>query len=951
MIRRSIFFSGGFLPVICLLILPATAWSMGGHIYDRDDHIVIAGALIKLQRLHKQYFTVTDFNGAYSFGRLPAGKYQIRCEATGYQKVEDSIILSGKEDQKQDYYLARLIKNLPEITIGGYTDNGSAKSSLILQQKAGRLVDIVAEETIARSTDLTIADVTRKVNGLSVTTDRSGQSDITIIRGMDPKYNYTLINGIKIPSPGSRSRYVPLAIFPASMVQRVEVYKTLTPDMEGDAIGGVVNMIMRNAPDKPLLHFGLSSGYNEVFFDRPYLFFNSKEIQKKSPYEIYGPSYRAGANDFNKDNLSFSEKHPLPDLLGSLMTGCRLWHGRAGLLLAADYQNIKKGTQGFFIPENNEPQVGNMPGLTDFYHNEYSATLIRKSLHTSMDYIFNTYNKLFFYQFYANQKDIESRYQVDTSLIQGRTIPGTGRVTVSNRSRLHLQGIYNATLSGDHQLGGFSVKWTTAYSIATGLYPDWAELSAGTARIEGTNGVVNQSPFLLDPLARLWLRNTEKDFSGYLHATHKHSVGNKDLILASGGLYRQKYRNSFYNSYIFQPAITSSSGQPFIDIYHAQWDNNNGPQNPLGAVANPNTYIAHEYIAAAYVSATLKSRKTEWVAGLRYENTHQEFVSSVDPSVSYGKQGNIRYHDFLPSINLKYKIKDKQALRLSWYRSISRPALYDVTFYSIQYEDYREAGNPFLKRSRADNLDLRYEWYPGGLNLLQVGVFYKHISDPYEKTLLNTADELYPIPDQGLGYTPAGQFTSQMKNASSARDYGMELSFNHYYGRWGIQSAYTYTYSHINQSTKFKTREEPNNTASNIITVTRNESRPLQGQSPNLANLSLIYRDQKAGWNVRLSCIYTGRRIYSVSGWYGLDYWQRGYALVDAFIEKKIKRRTRIFLKAANLFNVVTKVDLLQANPEFVSRLIPEQEKAERINVMRQTDQAVYYLGFQWNMP
>lgn len=946
--RLNISFFGGL--VVGLFLLPAVAWSISGHVYDRNDHTVIPGATVSLQLHHKQYFMVADFKGAYSFGKLPQGKYKISCKAAGYQEEADTITLSGNRTQDLDFYLVPLINNLPEVTIGGYTDNGSAKSSLLLQQKAAQLMDIVAEETIGRSTDLTIADVTRRVNGLSVTTDRSGQSDLTIIRGMDPKYNYTLVNGIKIPSPGDRSRYVPLVLFPAGIVQRVEVYKTLTPDMEGDAIGGVVNMVMRNAPSEPLLHFGLMSGYNRAFFDRSYLSFQSRGIQKKSPYEIHGPSYQAEAKDFTRDNLSFSKDHPLPDLLSSLTFGRRFWQGRAGVLLAADYQAIKKGTQGFFIPENNEPQVGNTPGLTDFYRNEYSTTLIRKSLHASMDYVFNPHNKLFFYQFYANQNDIESRYQVDTSLTQGRTIPGTGRITVSDRSRIHRQGIYNATLKGDHQWGDFSVKWTTAYSIATGLYPDWSELVAGTSRIESAGGVINQSPLLLNPLTRIWLRNTEKDLSAYLHLAYRHSIGNKDLTLATGGLYRKKDHNNFYNSYVFQPAITTSYGQPFTDIYHAQWTNDNGPQNPLGAVANPNTYTAQEYIGAAYVSVIVKSRKTEWIAGLRYENTHQQFVSSVDPSVSYGKQGNIRYHDFLPSINIKYNIKDKQALRLSWYHSISRPALYDVTFYSIQYEDYREAGNPFLKRSRADNFDLRYEWYPGGLNLLQAGLFYKHIADPYEKTLLNAADELYPIPDQGLSYTPAGQFTSQMKNATSAHDYGMELSFNHYFGKWGVQAAYTYTYSHIIQPAKFKTREDPSNTASNIITVTKEESRPLQGQSPHLASLSFLYQDQQTGWNGRLSSIYAGRRIYSVSGWYGLDYWQRGYTVVDASLEKKIKPHTVIFLKASNLLNITTTVDLLQANPEFSSGVLPGQEKASRITVMRQSDKAVYYLGFQWNI-
>ena len=101
------------------------------------------------------------------------------------------------------------------------------------------------------------------------------------------------------------------------------------------------------------------------------------------------------------------------------------------------------------------------------------------------------------------------------------------------------------------------------------------------------------------------------------------------------------------------PAITSSQGQLFSSIYTAQWTNNDGPQNPLGAVSNPNTYTAHEDIGAGYLSLGWKGPKADWTAGLRYENTRQDFVSSVDPTVSYGKTGSIRYFDFLPSAQVK----------------------------------------------------------------------------------------------------------------------------------------------------------------------------------------------------------------------------------------------------------------------------------------------------------
>jgi len=926
-----------------------SAGAIHGKVLDAFDRSPLSKATVSIKGANLS--AVTDFNGNYSISGVPPGTWELDCKAAGYEERLWSITLTGKEITDHDFLLSPLNKLLPEVTVKGYADPGSSKYALRLQKAAVHIIEIVPEEVIERSTDLTITDVTRRVIGLSVNKDRTGESDRTIIRGIDPKYNYTLVDGVKIPSPGDRSRYIPLSLFPADLVQRIEVYKNLTPDMEGDAIGGVVNLVMRNAPPDKLFKISFTSGYNQTFINQPYLSFGRNDIRKRSPYEIHGPNYQATGSDFTKDNLSFRNIQPLPDALGSIVWGQRFFHQKAGIIVAADYQDIKRGSTDFFIPQNNQPQENNAPGLTDFYLNRYSSTLIREGLHSRLDYDFNPGNAITLSQIYVSLKDIESRHQIDTSLTQGRTIPGTGRINISDRSREHLQNIYNATLQGNHQVNAhLSVKWRTAWSVANGLYPDWAELSSGTARIQQPDGSVATSPLLLNPLTRNWLRNRERDISTYLYLDYRLSVKDHELTLSAGGLYRNKERNNFYNDYIFQPAITTNQGQPFTDIYHAQWTNVNGPQNPLGAVANPNTYSARENINAGYFSLKLKGQKAEWIAGIRYETTNQAYISSVDPTVSYGKQGSIRYFDLLPSIQLKYQISDQQILRASGYESLSRPALYDVTFYSVQYEDYQEAGNPFLRRSHADNLDLRYELYSGGLNVIQAGVFYKRIADPYERTLLNAGDELYPIPYQGLSYTPAGVLTSQMRNAPTANACGLEISAVRYFGRLGIQAGYTYTYSNINLPDKFITREDPANPSSNLIPVTRNESRPLQGQSPHLANLGLLYADNLSGWNASLSCTYTGKRIYSASGWYGLDYWQRGYTIMDASVEKKLNKKMKVFLKVTNPLNTTIDVDLHKSNPSYGQGLIPGQRRSDLITVLRQTELPVYYVGLHWNL-
>ena len=922
--------------------------TISGRIIDKKTKLGISGATVIANE--KKQFAYSDFKGTFILNKLLSGSIKLVINCIGYKSDTLYLILADRKQLQLTIELEEIADSLQGITIySNYLSEGSEKKILQLQKASISIVDLISEEAIERSSDLTISDVTRRINGLSTSSEQAGEPARTIIRGIDPKYNYTLVNGFKIPSPADKVRYVPLSIFPADMVKSVEVYKNLTPDMEGDAIGGVVNLVLRNAPEKNILKGNLQVGYNSFFLNHSYQYFDWHGVQKESPYEMYGPNYSAKNTDFTKNNLSFLYKTPSLQVTGNLIWGKRFLQKKLGILLATDFQQLTTGRSNFFIAQNSEPQLDNAPGLTNYYLNYFSSTTIRQSIHSIVDYKISPNNYISLFQFYANEKEIGTRNRTDTSLTQGRSKPGTGVIKISNRSRLHLQSLYSAGLHWKVKLSSkYSFTLPVAYSIAIGSYPDWSELSSRTSCIEDPTGQIKKAPLLLEPLTRIWIRNRERDLSVSPHIDYKTLLNKKELSVSLGGLYRNKFRNNFYNVYLFQPAITTNQGQPFGDIYSAVWSNNNSPQNPFGDVANPNTYIAHENIYAAYFSVTLKIKNTNVITGIRYEGTNQTFTSSVNPSITYGKEGSISYYDFLPSFQLKHQLTKNSSIKASWYKSISRPALYDITFYSIAYEDYNEAGNPFLQRAKAQNLDIRYEFYAKGLDQFLFGAFYKHISNPYEKTLLNSGDLLYPLPQQGLSYTPANVLTAQVRNIGTANIYGLEFSGSKFFGKIGIQAGYTYTYSNVEHTAKYKTRENPANVSSNIITVSKNVNRPLQGQSPHLANFGIIYKDPQIGVTARMSAIYTGKRIYSSSGWYGLDYWQRGYFLIDAYLDKKLAKKFNIFIKANNIFNTSTVIDLLKSNPSFSSAIIPSQESSSRITIMRQIDCTNYFIGIQW---
>ncbi|HEX4851081.1 MAG TPA: TonB-dependent receptor plug domain-containing protein, partial [Puia sp.] len=126
------------------------------------------------------------------------------------------------------------------------------------------------------------ANVLQRMSGLTIDRNGGGDEAYPIVRGLDPRYSNTLINGIKITSPDDKSRFVPLNVVPSDLLGSIEVHKTLIPEMEGDAIGGSVNMLMKDAPEKKMFKTLVSVGYSKIFMDRQFLTFSKKDIQQKS---------------------------------------------------------------------------------------------------------------------------------------------------------------------------------------------------------------------------------------------------------------------------------------------------------------------------------------------------------------------------------------------------------------------------------------------------------------------------------------------------------------------------------------------------------------------------------------------------------------------------------------------------------------------------------------------
>lgn len=165
-----------------------------------------------------------------------------------------------------------------------------------------------------------------------------------LLRGMDQRYNNTLVNGIKIPSPDDKYRFVPMDLFPSDMLERLEVIKALTPNMEGDAVGGTMNLVMKSAPDKFTLNANIAGGYSTLFSNRPFSAFAHTGMNNASPAEIKGNSYQATSADFNFNNFHYSDKQNPVNTTAGLTIGDRFLNKKLGVIVSAAYQNFYRGS-------------------------------------------------------------------------------------------------------------------------------------------------------------------------------------------------------------------------------------------------------------------------------------------------------------------------------------------------------------------------------------------------------------------------------------------------------------------------------------------------------------------------------------------------------------------------------------------------------------------------------
>lgn len=837
-----------FIAVMFLLASASVqAGVVKGKIKDARTGEEIIGASVMVKE-EPGKGTVTGLDGSFNLS-VNRNKYTLVCSYIGYKNYEVTVDSKSKDIEIP---LNTDEVALGEVTVVASNPGRTEAGARAIERKAMNVVNVMSAKAIELSPDITVANVIQRMSGVTIERNSSGEGQYAILRGMDRRYNYTLVNGVKIPSPDNKNRFVPLDIFPSEMLDRLEVTKSLTANMEGDGIGGAVNLVMKDAPSERQFTASISTGYNAMYFDRDFQSFNKGAIVKESPYERMGkPEYfRVTPDDFNYDNLKMKWSKPLPDLTASLSYGDRFFGNRLGVMAAGTFLNTYRGK---------ESQIYYQPGRDsgNIEYRNYSTQQTRIGAHLKLDYSLSENSKLTWYNGYMDMREAEVRDRKDDD-------------EQHVRMKWNRQYVINSTLKGEHGFlddHALRLDWSVVASKAYSETPDNAEVGL----LDGGNRVAVNSA-----LVRRWEHNSDRDFAGYLDLMYKLKLDNGSVLdFSAGGMYRDKKRDSYFNEYTFR----TENGNP--QIRGEEWNNYDeiifsevSSRNISGAL----NYDATEKIGAGYGMVKYTWNRWELIAGVRVEHTDQGYLLKF-PTENADPEGNQKYTDVLPSFHAKYNVHDNANLRFSYARAINRPSFFEIVPYTIFNEDFDEKGNPDLKHTVADNIDLRYEFFPRSSEQFMVGLFYKRLENPIEYGLVNQGQNSYYVP----------------MNFGNAKNMGVEIDIMKYFNWFGIKANYTYTHSKI--TTDKRTME-----GSEVITV--RQSRPLYGQAGHVANLSLLFKSAKSGWEGQIAGSYTGKRLSEVSNYFDDDIWEDGYFQLDASVEKSFRNGVSIFAKASNLLDI-----------------------------------------------
>jgi TonB-dependent receptor len=919
---------------VTLLGSPAVllAGELTGRVSDATGDYALTGAEVLLEGTGRR--AVTTAGGAFRFPDLPPGEYRIRVAYPSTDPFTATVTVPAQGLQSFDVRL-RPSAGYTEymIVIGQHASQAGAIS---MQRSADTVASFLTRDAIGQFPDQNVSESVRRLPGVSVQNDQ-GEGRFIVVRGLDPNLNSASLNGVRITAPESDIRAVALDVVPSELVESVKVEKSRTPEMDGDAIGGSIDIRTTSALERnePFLSLTAAGSYNDLMDD-------------------------------------WSPK------LG--LDGSTMVNDRFGISLGLSHFDRQLGSDN--IESEDWSDADDIVYAESIEFRDYDVERTRIGATLGLDYLLSDTTTLFLRGVYSSFEDQEYRSRLSLDFGDAEPVSGSGSgarfelgdgeelsVERDIKDRNETQEISSLLLGGESFVDAWTFRYEASWSYAEEDESDTFDptvfertFEAGELQLEQ---VANRSdeprvvvaPAFIDDFTDAGtyeFDSTEvvdglaedEEYGLRFDVARELALGGFQAELKTGvrGRWREKSYDlnlDVYDGYDGDFLLSDVAGTVDYDlsainpmpsasaVRRVLGDLSLFERNDVDSLfeSSAASFEVQEDVLAGYLQARLDRDRMRTIFGVRVESTEDKMSGNridlveeggsfdgvtVDEDTVFVTPVNYSKSDlqWLPSANLRFDLNDSVVLRGAIYRSLFRPNIADLApRFAVEQndEDEREGefGNPDLDPYTAWNVDAGAEWYFAENSVLQAGVFYKKIDDFIVRSLVEDTTFNGIFVNQGI--IPI--------NADEAEVLGLEFNYQHALttlpAPWdGLLLSANYTY--VESEGDFGAR-----------TIT------LPGTSEHVANLALGY--EKGPVSLRLAWGYRDEYLLEVSEDGESDYVVSDYDSLDFSAKYQATDRVQVFFEAINITDEPYVVYI--RTPDFGDRLGQYEEYSFTLNV------------------
>ncbi|MBA7479923.1 hypothetical protein ES707_15364 [subsurface metagenome] len=920
----------GILILINMTLIQAIgAATITGKVTDNSNGDYLPGANVMLEGT--SYGAATDRDGDFRIPGVPAGDYTLAVTYIGYKKVSLPITVEAGETLRQDVELVFDVVEGKEVVVTALL-RGQARA-INQQLSSNTIVNIVSADKIMELPDQNAAESLGRLPGISIQRD-AGEGQKVVIRGLSPRFNSITINGQRIPSTDPENRSVDLSMISPDMLAGIEVFKSLTPDMDADAVGGTVNFVLKKAPEGIRTNSRLQTGYNGLEGEYGQYkgsgSISNRYLGNKLGVMLTGSTQRANrGSDFM--NASYVIEGEKPDgtaniLINNLNLGDRLeTRKRHSASLTLDLRL-----------ENGEILLSSFGAQTDRdelrRRRRYNLGATRQE-HTLRDRQLET-------QLLANSISGQ-HYLLPTSLKLDLSWQASYSKTAQETPFSHYVRFYElSAFNYDNIVEDMGPEFIpqAAYNRldatffkSSDLEQEWVDDDNLTAQLDlkmpfalgkGITGYLKMGGKYRGKSRELEKTRVEAtDFRITRHLTQKYP--DRWELDAEGKINFMNYYDPGFTAedylngrYEFGPGLNVDKLNDFLHTYRDEYFNDN-PGNLLYEF-DPDvlvdSYKAGEQIQAGYMMAEVNiGPKLMFLPGVRYERTINDFATTFGTPVTTDDEDKLLQRglidttgyrvnaELLPMYHLRFKPTSWFDIRLAATRTLARSDYRNLVPYRAFKSEATELhqGNPDLKQVKSWNYDAFFSFY-GRLGLFTVGMFSKDVEDvDYIRRYRLSDDERNELeldklvwiekPENIADITDVHgyevELQTNLKSLPSPLD-GIVIYAN--YSRIFSKTSYPYLFVERGPAPFFE-----------AIFIDTLRIAPMIGQADYIGNLAIGY--EKGGFSGRVSMIYQGEILKNVGIRTEMDEYNFDFIRWDIAMQQTLFEGFSLYLNLNNI--------------------------------------------------